>query len=641
MNLNRMIRSRVTRDPGKYQDLNADLVSARIPMTLERFLWRGFLVSLLAGIVSAAAGYVISGILLSGSSRLTSGLSTITMPVRITLADQGQVFLAQTGAAVLAFLIGMTIAHLLVRSYPGFRKKNRATRINLTLHNAVAYMYAMRKGGAELMVIFRSISENALVYGEVALEFRQIVRDADFFGHDVIYAMRNLMETTPSDKLKQFLEDMVSVIESGGDLSGFLAGRVRMYQDEARFEQKQFLNFLSLVAEAYVTLFVAGPLFLIIIMVVMGMLGSGAVFQMSMTTYALLPLGSAIFIVLIDLISIKTEQVKRYTKSRILREYPDIRIIPGTTDDSISQQLGRYDRIRTIRSILRHPFQSFVNDYRRTLFIAVPAAAAYFILSYLALPPATDFEMYIDLIDDHVVIAILIVLVPYGVFYELWNRRVRKIESLIPDFLERMAGINKVGLTIAQSIAIMVNTNLGLLSYEIRRLKRDMDWGANFSEALIRFEQRISTPEIARSVTLITKASEMSGSIGEVLTIAGSDARMSDALKRDRLSEMFIYTAIVYLAFFVFLFVVVVISSQFLPVLAAITTEGLPVTGVLAGINKVSIQTFGRLMYHTCLVQALFSGMIAGQMGESSLGAGLKHAAIMLAASLIVFNLVL
>ena len=59
-----------------------------------------------------------------------------------------------------------------------------------------------------------------------------------------------------------------------------------------------------------------------------------------------------------------------------------------------------------------------------------------------------------------------------------------------------MAGINRVGLTIAQAIGIMVNTNLGLLSYEIRRIKRDMDWGANFTEALIRFEQRVSTPPL-------------------------------------------------------------------------------------------------------------------------------------------------
>jgi len=185
----------------------------------------------------------------------------------------------------------------------------------------------------------------------------------------------------------------------------------------------------------------------------------------------------------------------------------------------------------------------------------------------------------------------------------------------------------------------MVNTNLGLLTYEIRRIKRDMDWGANFTDALVRFEQRLSTPMIARTVTLITKASQMSGSIGEVLTIAASDAKMSDILNRERLSEMFIYTAIVYMAFFVFLFVVAVLSTQFLPILASIPSAGVAAGGAaFAGVNSVPIQTFERIMYHTCLVQAFFSGLIAGQMGESSVGAGLKHAAIMLLAALITFN---
>ena len=133
--------------------------------------------------------------------------------------------------------------------------------------------------GPRLMPIFRSLSHRADIYGEVALEFRQIVRDADFFGYDVVTAIRHLTETTPSEKLKDFLEDLLSVIESGGDMAEFLSMRVRLYQEEARFEQKQFLNILSIVAESYVTLFVAGPLFLIIIMVVMGMMGGAAVLR--------------------------------------------------------------------------------------------------------------------------------------------------------------------------------------------------------------------------------------------------------------------------------------------------------------------------------------------------------------------------
>jgi flagellar protein FlaJ len=204
-----------------------------------------------------------------------------------------------------------------------------------------------------------------------------------------------------------------------------------------------------------------------------------------------------------------------------------------------------------------------------------------------------------------------------------------------------MAGINRVGLTMAQAIGIMVNTNLGLLSYEIRRIKRDMDWGANFSDALIRFEQRISTASIARTVTLITKASEMSGQIGEVLAIAASDAKMSETLKKERLSEMFIYTAIVYLSFFVFLYVVAVLDTQFLPVLAHIGTSGISMGGPLSGIGSVPIKAFNRLLYHACLIQALFSGLIAGQMGEASLAAGVKHSCILLIISLVTFSFII
>jgi flagellar protein FlaJ len=133
----------------------------------------------------------------------------------------------------------------------------------------------------------------------------------------------------------------------------------------------------------------------------------------------------------------------------------------------------------------------------------------------------------------------------------------------------------------------------------------------------------------------------MSGQIGEVLSIASGDAKMTEILKKERLAEMFIYTAIVYLSFFVFLFVVGVLTTQFLPVLASISTQGLPATGALSGIGSIPIATIGRLLYHACLVQALFSGLIAGQMGESSLSAGVKHACVLLVISLVAFNFIL
>ena len=632
----------IKRDPVRFNSLHADMISARIGMTPQQYVWRALKTASLAGVAFAALGFFASLTLTLPSMNGRIGITNvfdIQMPVFFdTLypsAYMGVIIL------VLSFIIGTYLGYALLMRIPGIEKTNRAIKINMTLHNAVAYMYAMRKGGAQLMPIFQSLSERADIYGEVALEFRQIVRDADFFGYDVVTAIRHLSETTPSEKLKLFLEDLLSVIDGGGDMGEFLSMRVRMYQEEARFEQKQFLNILSLVAEGYVTLFVAGPLFLIIIMVVMGMTGGTAVLQLSLVTYAILPIGSLIFIVLIDLISIKAEKTERYTTVKWLRAYPDITVVTKADEGHQHEQLKKYDRIRSFAEHIRHPLDSFITNVDHTLYITVPIAILYIVSVFLRVPLYRDIDVYLGVVDDHIIIALLIILVPYAIFYEIWSRKVLGIQALVPDFLERLSGINQVGLTIAQAIAIMVNTNLGLLSYEIRRIKRDMEWGANFTEALVRFEQRVSTPAIARTVTLITKASEMSGQISEVLSIASSDAKMSEALKKERLTEMFIYTAIVYLSFFVFLFVVAVLTTQFLPILADIELEGAAASGTLSGFGSIPLATFSRLLYHACLMQALFSGLIAGQMGESSLAAGVKHSCILLIIALVTFNVIL
>jgi archaeal flagellar protein FlaJ len=632
----------VHRDPLRYHSLQADMVSARTGMTLDQYLWRSLKLGLLAGALFALLGYVASAYVSLQVLTARGGISNvfnIQMPVFLSSLHPGDYL--QVIIVIVSFCIGTLIGYQMLLRLPALEKNNRKIKINLTLHNAVAYMYAMRRGGAQLMTIFRSLSDRANIYGEVALEFRQIVRDADFFGYDVVSAIRHLSETTPSEKLKDFLEDLLSVIESGGDMAEFLSMRVRLYQEEARFEQRQFLNVLSIVAESYVTLFVAGPLFLIIIMVVMGMMGGSAVFQLALVTYVVMPIGSVVFILIIDLISIKGEKTERYVRTKWLHTFSDVTLIKKEGEESLFEQLKKYDQLRNLVYNLKHPLESFVANVNHTLYVTVPVACIYTIIVLMNAPRYTDIETYINVVDDHIVIALLMILIPYAIFYEIWSRKVLGIQALIPDFLERMAGINQVGLTIAQAIAIMVNTNLGLLSYEIRRIKRDMEWGANFTEALMRFEERVSTPSIARTVTLITKASEMSGQIGEVLSIASSDAKMTEVLKKERLAEMFIYTAIVYLSFFVFLFVVGVLTTQFLPVLADITTKGLPATGALSGLGSIPVITFNRLLYHACLVQAVFSGLIAGQMGESSLAAGVKHSCILLIIALIAFNFVL
>jgi flagellar protein FlaJ len=631
-----LARRWVKRDPVRYRGLREDLVAANMGVTLDRYLLRTFLVSGLFGTLWAIAAFLAMHLpVLPQVSVGIYNVFSIRLPVFVPTDT------LQIAVSVLVFVLAAYTAYNFFLRYPSLAKKNRTTRINLLLHHAVAYMYAMRQGGAEMLGVFRAISGSSSVYGEVAHEFRRVVRDADYFGYDVITALRHLQETTPSEKLQEFVQDLISVVESGGDMLAFLETRVRTYQEEARFEQKTFLSTLQLVAEAYVTLFVAGPLFIIIVMVVMGFVSSTSVMQLSVIIYLLIPVGSLFFILFVDAISIKTEGIERYTGMRWLHEFGDARVEERTGEEPLVRQLAHYDRIRNLRSFLRHPFQAFLIEPNRTFFVAVPVALAYILLAVLATPAYPDVEVLIDVLDDHLIVALLIVLLPFGICYQVWRTKVMGLEAGIPEFLNRLSGINQVGLTLAQAITIIVKADLGVLTYEIRKIKRDIEWGASVQDALVRFEERIRTPTIARAVTLITTASRMTGDIGVVLNIAARDAAISETLKRERQAEMFIYTAIVYLVFIVFIFVVAVIDAQFLSALAGVDTlaSGSMPGGIAFG--NTSIATFERLLFHACLIQALFSGLIAGEMGEGSLRAGVKHAAMMVLIAFAIFTVFL
>ena len=638
--IRRLIRRLVERDPIRYRSLREDLVAANLGVTLDRYLLLTFLASGLFGAFWAILVFLV--LRFAVLPRMSIGIYNvfaIHLP-EVMLVDP-MISILQVVASLVVFLITAYAVSLVFLQYPTLVKKNRATRINLLLHHAVAYMYAMRQGGAEMMGVFRAIGGNSAVYGEAAHEFQRVIRDTDYFGYDQIAALRHLQETTPSEKLAEFVQDLVSVVESGGDMLAFLDARVRIYQEEARFEQKTFLSTLQLVAEAYVTLFVAGPLFIIIVMVVMGFMGSTPILQLSVIIYLLVPVGSLFFILFLDAISIKTEGIERYTEARWLNEFDDVPVEERTGDEPLVRQLQYYDRVRNLRAFLRHPLRAFLVEPNRTFYVTVPIALAYVLLAFLATPAYTDVEVLIDVLDDHLVVALLVILVPFGIFHGSWQKTVMELEAAIPEFLNRLSGINQVGLTLAQAITIVVRADLGVLTYEIRKIKRDIEWGASVQDALVRFEERIRTPTIARAVTLITTASRMTGGIGDVLNIAARDAAMSETLKRERRAEMFIYVTIVYLVFIVFLFVVAVIDAQFLSVLAGV--DALAPGSMPGGLSfgNTPIATFERLLYHACLIQAFFSGLIAGAMGEASLRAGVKHAAVMIIIAFVVFNVFL
>ncbi len=520
------------------------------------------------------------------------------------------------------------VTYYLILAYPELVAHNRKIKIDLTIPHAVAYMHALSKGGAGLISIFKSLSEHINVYGEAAEEIAYIVMDTELHGSDLITALKNAAIGTKSDKFRDFLDNLLNIIETGGDMETFFANMVNHYQRSAEADQSMHLEMLGMFAETYITVFVAGPLFLITILIVMGIMGPGSLLTLKLLVYAVIPLSAIAFSILLSVISIGSDSrlIKVYSLSKKINHYDDARVRPFAANDKrMVRKLTRSLRWTSVVKARKNPLKPFFSDPQKAFYITVPAAIGYFILS------VHEHNITVDLLDDIIVISVLIILVPFLFFYEIQMRRIKQIGDSIPGFLRRLAAISEMGVPLSAAISSISKINLGVLSTEVKIMYKDIVWSRSVLKALTKFERRVNTISISRIVTLITKASESSGNIKETLRVAANDADLSEKLMRQKFTALFSYLIVVYISFAVFMLVLYVFSTMFLPRIPANTGA----SGMLAVSSHK--EDYSLLFMHASIIQGFFSGIVAGQMMGESVFSGLKHSVFMMVTAYILF----
>ncbi|MBE0521714.1 MAG: type II secretion system F family protein [Candidatus Methanoperedenaceae archaeon] len=513
-------------------------------------------------------------------------------------------------------------------TYPTLTARIRKSKIDLTLPHVVAYMHALSKGGMNLVSIFKSLNNHTDIYGEAADEIRYILIDTEMHGNDLVTSLKNAAIQTQSEKFKDFLDNLVNIIETGGNVEYFLSNMVDYYQRTTEADQNMYLETLGILAETYVTVFVAGPLFLITLIIVMGLVGNSSLLLLKFIVYLVIPLCAALFSTLLSTVSINNsiETNKIYSVSKKIKHYDNIRTDILEDDERRMRKLFRSLRWTNIYQSRRTPFKKLFSDPFKTFYISAPAAVIFFILSLY------NRTINIDLLDDSIILSTMILLVPFMFFYNMQNRRIRLIESSVPGFLRRLAGINDVGMPLADAIKSISRINLGVLSTEVKHIYKDLVWSNSVNESLFKFERRVRTVAISRVVILIAKASETTGNIKDVLRVASNDAALAEKLRRQRVTTMVSYTVVVYISFAVFLLVLYVFATMFLPVIPDSSESS---TGMFsAAIDK---EAYIRLFMHATVIQGFFSGIIIGQMTAGRIYDGLNHSVLMMGVAYVFF----
>ncbi|MEM3695162.1 MAG: type II secretion system F family protein [Candidatus Bathyarchaeia archaeon] len=193
--------------------------------------------------------------------------------------------------------------------YPVYRADKIKRDLEDELPFTTGYMAILSSAGVSPEKIFYSLS-NLNPPLAITSEAKNIVRNINLFGLDVISALEETSRLTPSERFREMLEGFISTIHSGGNLARFLREKSMQYMKLKRISLRKFSDTLSILSEFYVALLVTGPLLLVIMLAVMSMLGGGLGalgpdILLNILTYIGIPLGSIMFLIILDAVSPK------------------------------------------------------------------------------------------------------------------------------------------------------------------------------------------------------------------------------------------------------------------------------------------------------------------------------------------------
>ncbi|MFG1519765.1 MAG: type II secretion system F family protein [Thermoplasmataceae archaeon] len=186
----------------------------------------------------------------------------------IILGPLGILAVVFGGVGILAF-VGVFLS--LPSSTANKRKKDIESKIPI----AISYIATMASADMPIDVILRELGESP-EYGEVAKEAKSISMSSRVFGNDIVTAMREGARNSPSRKFSEFLQGIVTTVTSGGNLKEYFKSKATQYQDELNTIIKSNAESIGILAESYVTVGVAFPLMLIVILGVVAALESAS-----------------------------------------------------------------------------------------------------------------------------------------------------------------------------------------------------------------------------------------------------------------------------------------------------------------------------------------------------------------------------
>jgi flagellar protein FlaJ len=252
----KLFRDRVTSRPPDPL-LDEQLLKAHMRIRGDEYLAKVYATTIIIGVGTLAAGIVLALLLTVSGSPLLGIVLGVMLP-----------------------LIGTVGGFFGLKGSPGSKARSRGKAIDRKISSAMSFVSAMASADVNIDAIFKELAGQS-IYGEVAEEAAWITRDTELLGLDILTAIRNGALRTPSKRFQDFLQGVVTTATSGGQLKPYFLAKAEQYERENKLELLQRVETMGLLAETFVTVVVAFPLFLVIIIAIFAIIGGGGQFMIT------------------------------------------------------------------------------------------------------------------------------------------------------------------------------------------------------------------------------------------------------------------------------------------------------------------------------------------------------------------------
>ncbi len=300
------------------------------------------------------------------------------------------------------------------------------------------------------------------------------------------------------------------------------------------------------------------------------------------------------------------------------------------------------------------------NDPRRKLLIAsVSGAAGLMVIGALL----GDLAVFGNLL----VLAIFAAIIPiviYNYSRYLW---LKAIEEHFPDFIRDMADSQRSGMSFPESIALAAKANYGKLTPLVQSMHNRLTWGTSFIRVLDIFSGQLKKSRVISEALLILRESYQSGgNVAATLEAVSRDMVTLKETESERSNLVHGQVMIMYGIFFMFVGIAVMVIYVMVPLIKATPalasagsvsgTSGIGFSfsdpcagfggfpcnyfgfvGIIFGLVPGLAQYYITMFFTVVLIQAICTGLIAGQIGQNSITAGSKHMILMVVASFSIF----